>query len=505
MRIQLAVSRNRCTPITRVIDPPPLLFNSFILHYGCKVGCLQYNKTLITYQGHAAIEILAFLGEELPETHSKWIPKHLSNKFKRLPDSYFIGVAKRYETIIEWMEGNSGEYQHVMKHRRHLRKECTSDMTLLAGIYQVYAYEFSDKSAYIGLTCNPKKRHEAHCANGPVFRKRSSGISFEFKILREGLNSKEACNAEIALIEEYSLNGWEMLNSHSGGGLGTIQIKYSYQDVLNEAKKYTTKVDFLRGNINMFVIANKRGWLRKLEKEFNWPKNVLYRHTFEMCEASAKKHKYIVDWLNEDKSSYNAAFQHGWLKKIKEDHFKENKPINTLIWTKEKCFEEARKWTKRRDWQYKSNNGSYRSAVVHGWLKEIGEEVFGANANPWDVRRENEIPLKESGYTTVRGKVLYTPNEPPKCDDISGKIFGKLTVLSYAGTDRADSFFLCQCSCGSPPKAISIKPLKKGLTRSCGCHRIDQMRRVGHCNLKVSFETFDSGVDSRFAEASSSA
>lgn len=57
--------------------------------------------------------------------------------------------------------------------------------------------------------------------------------------------------------------------------------------------------------------------------------------------------------------------------------------------------------------------------------------------------------------------------------DITGQRFGKLVVVSYAGTiGRQRATWLCQCDCGKE-KVIAGECLKrtKSPTRSCGCLR----------------------------------
>lgn len=56
-----------------------------------------------------------------------------------------------------------------------------------------------------------------------------------------------------------------------------------------------------------------------------------------------------------------------------------------------------------------------------------------------------------------------------RINDLTGKKFGKLTVLSYAFSDKHRvSHYLCECECGNK-KIISGQSLSKGLTKSCGC------------------------------------
>lgn len=58
-----------------------------------------------------------------------------------------------------------------------------------------------------------------------------------------------------------------------------------------------------------------------------------------------------------------------------------------------------------------------------------------------------------------------------KKDDLIGKQFGRLTVLSYDHTgDDGNAYWLCECSCGNT-KVISRINLMSGHVKSCGCYR----------------------------------
>ena len=78
--------------------------------------------------------------------------------------------AKKYNTKIEFLRGSSGAYMYASKNNI-LDKICRH-MQVLGNEYKrmIYAYEFSDGYAYIGLTYNEKKRHYEHFyeKRGPV-------------------------------------------------------------------------------------------------------------------------------------------------------------------------------------------------------------------------------------------------------------------------------------------------------------------------------------------------
>lgn len=59
--------------------------------------------------------------------------------------------------------------------------------------------------------------------------------------------------------------------------------------------------------------------------------------------------------------------------------------------------------------------------------------------------------------------------------DIAGKVFGRLTVLKDAGSDKNGTrLWMCECICGVT-KVISGNSLRKGNTKSCGCFHSEQI------------------------------
>lgn len=61
-------------------------------------------------------------------------------------------------------------------------------------------------------------------------------------------------------------------------------------------------------------------------------------------------------------------------------------------------------------------------------------------------------------------------------DNIIGKRFGRLVVLSYAGNDKhRQANWLCKCDCGVE-KVVPGYLMKHGMTKSCGCYRRDDSR-----------------------------
>ena len=88
----------------------------------------------------------------------------------------------------------------------------------------VYVFEFSNRSAYVGLSYNIQRRYSNHVteSNSPVYSyiRTHPNIKFQFKQLSEYLPSDSAARLEIETIGNYKAKGWRMLNTSIGGGLG---------------------------------------------------------------------------------------------------------------------------------------------------------------------------------------------------------------------------------------------------------------------------------------------
>lgn len=61
---------------------------------------------------------------------------------------------------------------------------------------------------------------------------------------------------------------------------------------------------------------------------------------------------------------------------------------------------------------------------------------------------------------------------PARAQDLSGRRFGRLAAIAYAGKRGQQSLWLCLCDCGVTHTAYATN-LVRGLTQSCGCRRTD--------------------------------
>lgn len=110
-------------------------------------------------------------------------------------------------------------------------------------------------------------------------------------------------------------------------------------------------------------------------------------------------------------------------------------------------------------------NQRFGKLVVKNWLgagKWLCECDCGNNTEvtSYNLTSGHVEQCKQCGYKMTAQK---------RTEDLTGKTFGKLTVLSQVVSKNSNGpRWLCRCECGTL-KEIDGSSLKQGLTQSCGC------------------------------------
>ncbi len=143
--------------------------------------------------------------------------------------------ALKYTTKIEWSKKSRKAYDAAHSHK--WINECCKHMIPLGSSHKrlIYVFEFSDKSAYIGLTFNSNQRKKEHIdlklkkrtAVGKYIEK--TGLQPKFIELTEYLDKDNAVILEDKHIQEYRNNGWNILNIRPAGNLGNYMKNKYYE------------------------------------------------------------------------------------------------------------------------------------------------------------------------------------------------------------------------------------------------------------------------------------
>lgn len=64
---------------------------------------------------------------------------------------------------------------------------------------------------------------------------------------------------------------------------------------------------------------------------------------------------------------------------------------------------------------------------------------------------------------------------PQGIEDLTGNVYGRLTVLGFGGVINYDRYWVCQCSCGTK-KIIKEYSIISGITVSCGCYHTEKTK-----------------------------
>ena len=285
--------------------------------------------------------------------------------------------AKKYNSRVELQKGNPSVYNTVRKNG------WIDDYTWFErknnpfknNMHNVYAYFFEDFHAvYIGLTKQLDIRDSQHHTtdNSQVHKfAKTHGIPIpQMTILEENISIDDSLIKEDFYVKKYKEEGWNVLNKAKtgigSGALGSYSRKWTKNLCEEEAKKYKTKTEFQKKCQSAYSKALKNGWLN----EYNWFEEKKKQKNYwskEHCEEEAKKYKTRIELEKGNGSAYKVALKNGWL-----NDYGWMKPIIKPrgYWTKEHCYEEAKKYKTRTEFA-KGSMSAYKVVRLFGWMDEF--------------------------------------------------------------------------------------------------------------------------------------
>lgn len=194
------------------------------------------------------------------------IAPHLISKTDWSREKCFKRVKEKgYKNKKEFREDSPGCYGYAAKHG--FLDELCEGMEVLGNydLRKIYAFEFDDGYAYVGLTYKPSRRHWQHLNEdgSPVYKHyHNKKQGFVFKVLSDWLRQKDAQEFEDKMINEYANNGWIMLNSKKGGALGSArEWLYSLDELFKEGLKYKQRTEFRKKCPAKYAFAYEHGLL----------------------------------------------------------------------------------------------------------------------------------------------------------------------------------------------------------------------------------------------------
>lgn len=135
--------------------------------------------------------------------------------------------------------------------------------------------------------------------------------------------------------------------------------------VLEESKKYTSRIDFMRGSNGAYTSAKKNGWLDEMVWLSRRYKEKGYWDVKENVIEEAKKHTYKSDFHRLAPAAYASAKRHNWLDILDMFRHKnidkaESGPVHVVyVYIDEenrKAYVGATNDMKRRDYEHHTKN-----------------------------------------------------------------------------------------------------------------------------------------------------
>ena len=168
-------------------------------------------------------------------------------------------------------------------------------------------------------------------------------------------------------------------------------IEWNYDNCYNEAKKYKSRSEFKQKSSTAYRISYNNGWIN----EFDWLIKPNKKWEYQSCLEESKKYSTKSEFALGCSGAYNVARENNWLeeyvwlkdgKKLRLEKFGK--------WTKDACFEEAKKYKSRGE--FATGNGSaYRNARRFGWIDNytwLKDERLDLNKDKIDCVYAYEFP-----------------------------------------------------------------------------------------------------------------
>lgn len=156
-------------------------------------------------------------------------------------------------------------------------------------------------------------------------------------------------------------NGW--LNEYIWLSTPQRKKKWTREACYDEAKKYNSRWEFGKNSSGAYQVARDNGWL----EDYIWFEKKWDKWNRETCFTEAKKYESRSAFSKNSSGAYAVARDNGWL----DDYtwFKQ-KCYPSGYWTHEMCYNEAKKYSSRGEFQ-KQNKKAYMASYKHGWLDEF--------------------------------------------------------------------------------------------------------------------------------------
>lgn len=242
-------------------------------------------------------------------------------KRQKYTEEELIALAKQYDNPSDFKRDYPKEYAVCLYRGLHKTFTWFRHFDIFGDIDHVYVYEWPEQNvAYVGRTINKLKRVRDHLMEGdPVYEyAKSAGVEVPEPIyLYSNVSIFDGARLEKENISKYKENGWDLINSNNGGGLGSLGVGYSKMECIEIASGFEYVQDLKKDAPSIYAKLLKHKWLKlctwlKYKKAKNGTySNISEEEGFEI----AKKFKTRSELCDQYDALYRKANKEGWLDK----------------------------------------------------------------------------------------------------------------------------------------------------------------------------------------------
>ncbi len=303
------------------------------------------------------------------------VTSHMTSPIIKWTKETIASEAKKYKTRDGFRKGSPKAYGAA--HSWGIMDEVCQHMVPLGDLFNrlVYAYEFPDNTAYIGLTHDKDERDYLHRIKGPISKHISeTGLQPILKIISaDYIDAVDAQNLEACTIESYKKDGWNLLNKAKAGSLGMCKVFWTKDKVQNEANKFQRRVDFQKKSSKAYNAALRNGWL---DEVCDHMENTFIEWTKEKVQDIAKEYSKLIDFQRNSPKAYSAAQRNGWLDEVTKGMERQNN------WSEENIKNEMSKYNSLSDFRKHSNSAyvitveKFGSKFIHDFYGSVPNIVW---------------------------------------------------------------------------------------------------------------------------------
>lgn len=307
-------------------------------------------------------------------------------------------IADELKSRSEFEKFEKGRWYHYAK-RNNILEEICKHMPRKGNKKKrcIYAAEFDDNSAYIGLTYFAERRWSNHLrAKDSAVNKhiKETGLTPQWKKLTDYIDYQEASNLEGVWKDKYAKEGWIILNRAKTGALGG-DSGYTLEEVLKEASKYNTLPEFFKGSPGHYQRAYRNGWMKDVRHICKTKRREGF--TEENLRDIFSKYNDIKELRKYRHAAIDAAYKLGLIEELTKDYvIKPKKRYKVERFTEQELYDIAKLYKYRSEFK-KVSPKAYDNAKRKGILDKVCTHMKKKSPARIEMT-ENEIRIEALKY-----------------------------------------------------------------------------------------------------------